>query len=383
MEINPPQSIKCKAAVCRAAGEPLQIEEVVVAPPKRHEARLKIICTSVCQSDVTLWRMQGLPAGFFPVILGHEAVGVVESVGEGVEEVSAGDVVAPVFLAECGDCADCSSKKSNVCSGIPFRPRQGMPRDEGATRFTDAAGAAVNHFLNVSSFAEYTVVDVAHLVKVHPAMPPEKASLLSCGISTGMGAALKAADVEAGSTVAIFGLGTVGLAAAEGARIRGASKIIGVDLNPDKFEIGKKFGMTDFINPKEIGDKSVIQVIKEMTGGGADYCIECIGLASLMSDAFLSCRPGWGKTIILGVEKHGSAFSINPTEILQGRSIKGCLMGGLKPKTDIPLLMQRYINKEINLDDFITHEVGFSDIDKAFELLIEGKSLRCIIWMDK
>ncbi|XP_042435808.1 alcohol dehydrogenase-like 7 [Zingiber officinale] len=382
MEEKIPKPIKCKAAVCRAAGERLQIEEVVVAPPQRHEVRIKIICTSLCHSDITFWRMKAIP-GLFPIILGHEAVGVVESVGEAVQEVAVGDTVLPVFLAECGGCADCRSRRSNECSLFPFAMRMGMLRGDEAARFTDAAGAAVHHCINVSSFVEYTVVDVAHIVKVHKPMPPAVAALLSCGISTGVGGAWKAADVEPGSTVAIFGLGAVGLAAAEGARMQGAGRIIGVDVNPEKFEIGKKFGITDFVNSKEIGDRSISEVIKEMTGGGADYCFECVGLASLMADAFESSRSGWGKTIILGVEKHGSPISVNCREILRGRSIMGAFMGGMKPKTDIPILMEKYIRKELNLDDFITHEVGFEDINKAFELLEEGKSIRCTIWMDR
>ncbi|URE18191.1 leucine rich repeat domain containing protein [Musa troglodytarum] len=333
----------------RAGGEPLRIEEVVVAPPKAYEVRIKIICTSLCHSDVTIWSIKD-PAGF-PKIFGHEAVGVVESVGEHVEEVSVGDTVLPFCLAHCGDCADCRSVRSNVCTGVPLGLLDGvMPRD-GTSRFTDASGAPVQHFLNVSSFSEYTVVDVTHVVKVAAAMPPEKACLFSCGVSTGVGAAWKAAAVEPKSTVAVFGLGSVGLAVAEGARLQGAGRIIGVDLNPDKFEIGKKFGITEFVNPKDIGERSVSE--------------------------------GWGKTIILGLEMHLSPISINTVEILQGKSIIGSLLGGIKPKTDIPILMNRYLNKELHLDEFITHEVGFHDINKAFELLMAGKSLRCIIWMDR
>ncbi|WOL02757.1 alcohol dehydrogenase-like 7 isoform X1 [Canna indica] len=379
MEMKP---IRCKAAVCRAAGEPLQLEEVVVAPPKAHEARVKIICSTLCHSDLTFWRMQGVP-GLFPIILGHEAIGVVESVGEGVTEVAAGDVVLPVCLAQCGDCPDCNFQRSNMCSGLPLRPLQtAMPRD-GTTRFTDAAGEAVHHFLNVSSFSEYTVVDVAHLVKVDQAVPPQIACVLSCGITTGIGATWRAAEVHKGSSVAVFGLGAVGLAVAEGARFRGATKIIGVDLNPLKFEIGKKFGVTDFVNPNEIGDRSISEVIKEMTGGGADYCFECVGSSALVTQAFLSSRRGCGKTVILGLDGKGTPITIDPNELLAGRTILGTCIGGVKPKSDIPVLIDHYMNKEIHLDEFITHEIGFSEINKAFDLLIQGKSIRCTIWMDK
>ncbi|XP_058096912.1 alcohol dehydrogenase-like 7 isoform X2 [Magnolia sinica] len=320
------KSIRCKAAVSRNAGEPLQIEEIEVAPPKNWQVRIKIICTSLCHSDITFWKLKDAP-GFFPRIFGHEAAGVVESVGEKVVEVSEGDVVIPVFMANCRECIDCKSEKSNFCSNIP---REGPPEtlSDGRSIFIDSKGEIINNWLYISSFSEYTVVDVAHLVKIDAEIAPEKACLLSCGVSTGVGAAWKVARVEVGSTVAIFGLGAVGLAVAQGAKLCGASKIIGVDLNPEKFEIGKKLGVTDFINPAEYGDKPISKVIKEMTDGGADYCFECVGLASLISDAFASCR------------------------------------------------------KELHLDEFITHEVGFKDINKAFDLLIQGKSIRCMIWMD-
>lgn len=382
MENQGPKPIRCKAAVCRAAGEPLAIEEVVVDTPKAHEVRIRIICTSLCHSDVTFWRMKDLPDNI-PRIFGHEAFGVVESVGEQVDEFAAGDAVVPTFLGQCSECVDCRSARSNMCSKYRFALRPGMPRD-GTTRFTDGQGRPLHHFFGVSSFAEYTVVDVNQVVKLNPAVPPALACLLSCGASTGVGAAWKQAKVEPGSSVAIFGLGAVGLAVAEGARICGASKIIGVDINPDKCELGKKFGVTHFINPKELGEeKPVHQAIAEMTDGGADYCFECIGLAALMNDAFRSSRDGWGKTIILGVEMHGAPLCISPHEILHGKSVIGSMFGGVKPKQDIPILADKYMNKELELDKFITHEVGFKDINQAFDLLLQGKSLRCTIWMDK
>ncbi|KAI3927224.1 hypothetical protein MKW92_017289 [Papaver armeniacum] len=357
------------AAVCRVAGEALVIEEIEVAPPKAYEVRIKILCTSLCHSDVTFWKMPSSPVSIFPRIFGHEAVGVVESVGENVKNVKVGEVVVPVFLANCEYCSDCKSRKSNICTSFPFSIAPGMPRD-GTSRFTDSNGEILHNFLGVSSFSEYTVVDIANVVKIIPEIPIDKACLLSCGVSTGIGAAWKVADVESGSTVAIFGLGAVGLAVAEGARVRGASKIIGVDLNPEKFGTGKKFGVTDFINPKDCGEKPVSEVIKAMTDGGVDYCFECIGLASLMNDAFSSCRDGWGKTIILGLEMHGAP-------------LQGSLFGGIKAKNDIPRLAQSYLNKELHLDEFITHEIDFEEINTAFDLLIQGKSLRSIIWMNR
>ncbi|KAI9079526.1 hypothetical protein K1719_038498 [Acacia pycnantha] len=376
--------IQCKAAVCRDSGEPLVIEDVIVAPPMSGEARIRIICTSLCHSDLTFWKAKG-PHGSFPRILGHEAVGVVESVGEDVSEVKKGDMVIPVFMAECLECVDCKSKKSNLCSNVPFRMSGFMPRHE-SSRFTDLSGQTIHHFLFVSSFSQYTVVDVAHLTKIQDpsSVPPSRACLLSCGVSTGVGAAWKTAEVEAGSTVAIFGLGSIGLAVAEGARLCGATKIIGVDLNPQKFEIGKKFGLTDFINSGECGDKPVSQVIKEMTDGGADYCFECVGMTSLVHEAYASCRKGWGKTIVVGVDQLGSNLSFSSGEVLtSGKCLMGSLFGGLKPKSHIPILLQRYIDKELQLDDFVTHEMELEDINRAFDLLQAGQCLRCVIWMDK
>ncbi|ESR47176.1 alcohol dehydrogenase-like 2 [Citrus sinensis] len=375
--------IRCKAAICRIPGKPLVIEEIEVEPPKAWEIRIKILCTSLCHSDVTFWKSStDLPKLPLPVIFGHEAVGVVESVGEYVEEVKERDLVLPIFHRDCGECRDCKSSKSNTCSKFGRGYRPNMPRD-GTSRFRELKGDVIHHFLNISSFTEYSVVDITHVVKITPHIPLGIACLLSCGVSTGVGAAWKVAGVEVGSTVAIFGLGAVGLAVAEGARLNRASKIIGVDINPEKFEIGKKFGITDFINPATCGDKTVSQVIKEMTDGGADYCFECIGLTSVMNDAFNSSREGWGKTVILGVEMHGSPISLNSIEILKGRSVCGTYFGGLKPRSDIATLAQKYLDKELNLGEFITHEVSFHDINKAFDLLLEGKSLRCIIWMDK
>ncbi|CAN6219553.1 unnamed protein product [Urochloa humidicola] len=343
-------AIRCRAAVSKAPGQPLE-----VVPPRAHEVRVKIICTSLCHTDITFWRMKDYPA-MYPSILGHEAVGVVESVGEHVEEVAIGDTVVPVFLPQCGECGDCLSPRSNICSVLTYRPGL-MPRD-GTT------GEPVHTFLSVSSFAEYTVVDVAHIVKLAAAtFPPEMACLLSCGVSTGVGAAWKVAAVEPGSTVAVFGLGTVGLAGAQGSRMRGAKRIIGVDLNPDKFDIGKRLGVTDFVNPN---DKTVSQVIKELTGGGADYCFECVGIPSAMAEAFQSSRTGWGKTVILGgTDAAAAPVSVSSSDIKLGRSVTGALLGGIKPKDDIPVLAQKCIDKELELDEFIAHRIGFDEINGA------------------
>ncbi|XP_057431840.1 alcohol dehydrogenase-like 7 [Lotus japonicus] len=376
------QPIRCKAAVARKAGEPLVIEEIIVAPPLSREVRIHIICTSLCHVDLTFWKMQD-PPGFFPRILGHEAVGVVESVGEGVTEVTKGDVVVPIFLPDCGECVDCKSTKSNLCSNFTFEVSPWLLR-HGATRFTDLNGEIIYHFMFVSSLSEYTVVDIANVTKIDPEIPPERACLLTCGIGAGVGAAWRTADVEPGSTVAIFGLGSIGLAVAEGARLCGATRIIGVDVSPDKFETGKKFGVTDFVNAGESGNKPVSQVIIEMTGGGADYCFECVGMASSVHEAFASCRKGWGKTIVLGKDKPGARLSLSSSEVLHdGKSLRGNLFGGLKPKSHVSILLKRYMDKELQLDKFVTHEMDFKDINKAFDLLSKGQCLRSVIWMNK
>ncbi|XP_022999697.1 alcohol dehydrogenase-like 7 [Cucurbita maxima] len=376
------QSIRCRAAVCRRPGEPLVIEEIIVAPPRAREVRIRITCTSLCLSDITFWKLKD-PPGIVPRILGHEAIGVVESVGKDVNEVKEGDTVIPIFMADCGECADCLSVKSNLCSKLPFKIAPGMPRC-GTSRFTDINGDVLHHFLSVSSFTEYTVVDIANVLKIDPAIPPNRACLLSCGVATGVGAAWKTANVENGSTVAIFGLGSIGLAVAEGARLCGASRIIGIDINPDKFEAAKKFGVTEFVNSRSLGDKHVSQVINEMTDGGADYCFECVGMASLVQEAFACCRKGWGKTIVVGVDKPGAILSFSSYDVLfHGKTIMGSLYGGLKPKSDVPTLLKWYTDKKLELDKFVTHEVGFEDINQAFNLLMEGKCLRCVIWMKK
>ncbi|KAI3464739.1 hypothetical protein Pfo_021402 [Paulownia fortunei] len=373
--------IRCRAAVARKAGKPLVIEEVMVAPPKSGEVRIKIICTSLCHSDVTFLNLEDPPA-CFPRILGHEAVGVVESIGEGVSELVEGDTVIPVFLPDCAECVDCTSKKSNLCSKFPFEVSPYL--HDGTSRFTDLRGETLYHFLFVSSFIEYTVLNVANVTKVDPAIPPNRACLLSCGVSTGVGAAWRSAKVEAGSTVAIFGLGTIGLAVAEGARLCGAVKIIGVDVNPQKSELAKRFGVTDFVDSRSCGDKPVSQIINEMTSGGADYCFECVGMASLVEEAYACSRKGWGKTIVLGVDKPGAQLRFSSLDFLQqGKTLKGSIFGGLNPKSDIPILVKRYMDKELELDKFVTDEVCFEDINEAFDLLHEGKSLRCIIRMEK
>ncbi|XP_015689687.1 alcohol dehydrogenase-like 2 [Oryza brachyantha] len=384
MEDQSLKPIRCKAAVCRASGKPLTVEEIVVDPPKDYEIRIRIICTSLCHTDVTLWRVKEDPAkpSLFPRILGHEAYGVVESVGRYVQGFGAGDAVVPTFLGQCDSCSSCASDWTNQCTAVPLTMGPGMRRD-GTTRFWDSQGAPLNDMIAVSSFSQYTVVDVNQVVKVDPAVPPKLACLLSCGGGTGVGAAWRLAKVQPGSSVAVFGLGSVGLAVVQGAKMCGASKIIGVDLNPDKEEVGKSFGVTDFVNPSQLGEKSVSEVINAMTDGGAEYCFECIGISSVMTEAVRSTKSGKGKTIILGLEQDGQPLCLPSFEFLFGKCVMGSLFGGIKPKTDIPILAKKCMNKELELEKLVTHEVDLQEINTAFDLLLQGKSLRCIIWMDK
>lgn len=374
--------IRCKAAICRKAGEALVIEEIHVYPPQAYEVRIKIICTTLCHTDLAFSKYNSGPVVRFPRILGHEAVGVVESIGEHVDGFKQGDVVLPVFHPHCEECRDCKSSKANWCTRFAEDIVSNTRRYGMASRFKDSMGEDIHHFFFVSSFSEYTVVDIAHLVKISPEIPVDRAVLLSCGVSTGIGAAWKTADIEEGSTVAVFGLGAVGLAVGEGARLRGAAQIIGIDINPDKFALGKEFGFTDFVNPTLCGDKKISEVIKKIAGGGVDYSFECVGITSVLSEAFISTRTGTGKTVALGINP-AAPTELHSFDLFRGKHVCGSLFGGLKPKLDIPVLVDRYLKKELNLDSFITHELKFEDINKAFDLLEKGKSLRCILWMDK
>ncbi|KAM0016084.1 putative alcohol dehydrogenase [Helianthus debilis subsp. tardiflorus] len=370
--------IKCKAAVAWGAGQAMTIEEVEVSPPQPSEIRIKVVSTSLCRSDVTAWLSQAQPP-LFPRIFGHEASGIVESVGEEVTEFVEGDHVLTLFIGECMSCKQCvSSKKSNICQQLGLE-RKGVMHSDQKTRFF-IKGNPVYHYCAVSSFSEYTVVHSGCAVKITKDAPLHKVCLLSCGTAAGLGAAWNVADVSKGSTVAIFGLGTVGLSVAQGAKIRGASRIIGVDTNPEKNEKAKAFGVTDFINPNEV-EGTVQQVIKQMTDGGADYSFECIGDTEMVTTALQSCCDGWGVTVTLGVPKTKPEVTAHYGLLLSGRTLKGSLFGGWKPKSDLPSLIDMFLKEEIMIDDLITHNLPFEDINTAFDLMVSGKCLRCVIHM--
>lgn len=374
------QVIKCKAAVSWEAGKPLVIEEVEVAPPQANEVRIKILFTSLCHTDVYFWEAKGQKPAF-PRIFGHEAAGVVESVGEGVTDLKPGDTVLPVFTGECKECRHCKSEESNMCDLLRINTDRTVMLSDGKSRFS-AKGKPIYHFLGTSTFSEYTVAHVGSVAKINPAAPLDKVCVLSCGISTGLGAAINVAKPKKGSSVAVFGLGAVGLAAAEGARISGASRIIGVDLNASRFEQAKKFGVTEFVNPKD-HDKPVQEVIAEMTDGGVDRSIECTGSVAAMISAFECVHDGWGVAVLVGVPNRDDSFKTHPINLLNERTLKGTFFGNFKPRTDLPRLVEKYVNKELDLqlEKFITHEVSFSDINKAFDYMLKGEGLRCIIRM--
>lgn len=374
------QVIKCKAAVSWEAGKPLVIEEVEVAPPQANEVRIKILFTSLCHTDVYFWEAKGQKPAF-PRIFGHEAAGVVESVGEGVTDLKPGDTVLPVFTGECKECRHCKSEESNMCDLLRINTDRTVMLSDGKSRFI-AKGKPIYHFLGTSTFSEYTVAHVGSVAKIDPAAPLDKVCVLSCGISTGLGAAINVAKPKKGSSVAVFGLGAVGLAAAEGARISGASRIIGVDLNASRFEQAKKFGVTEFVNPKD-HDKPVQEVIAEMTDGGVDRSIECTGSIAAMISAFECVHDGWGVAVLVGVPNRDDSFKTHPINLLNERTLKGTFFGNFKPRTDLPRLVEKYVNKELDLqlEKFITHEVSFSDINKAFDYMLKGEGLRCIIRM--
>ncbi|GFY96526.1 alcohol dehydrogenase 1 [Actinidia rufa] len=374
------QVIRCKAAVAWEAGKPLVIEEVEVAPPQKMEVRMKILYTSLCRTDIHFWEAKSQNP-VFPRIFGHEAGGIVESVGEGVTELAPGDHVLPVFTGECKLCAHCKSQESNMCDLLRINTDRGVMIHDGKSRFS-INGKPIYHFVGTSTFSEYTVVHEGCAAKINPLAPLDKVCVLSCGISTGFGATVNVAKPTKGSTVAVFGLGAVGLAAAEGARVSGASRIIGVDMNSNRFDQAKKFGVTEFVNPKDY-NKPVQEVIAEMTGGGVDRSIECTGNIDVMISAFECVHDGWGVAVLVGVPHKDAVFKTHPMNFLNERTLKGTFFGNYKPRSDIPSVVEKYMNKELELEKFITHQVPFSEINKAFEYMLKGESIRCIISMEE
>ncbi|GMY07721.1 alcohol dehydrogenase-like 1 isoform X1, partial [Fagus crenata] len=333
------QIITCKAVVCWGIGEPVKVEEIQVDPPKSSEVRVKILYASVCHTDILYTK--GFPIPLFPRVLGHEGVGMVESLGDEVTDLKEGDIVIPTFLGECQECENCLSRKTNLCLKYPV-PTGGLMPDD-TSRMT-VKGKKLYHTFTCSTWSEYMVVDTNYVVKLDPSISLPHASFISCGFSTGLGGAWKEAQVEKGSTVVVLGLGAVGLGAIEGARIQGAAKIIGIDTNDRKRIKGKAFGMTDFINPNEY-DKSISELVKELTGGlGVDYCFECTGVPPLVNEALQATKMGKGETIVIGAGSDPT-IQINLLPLLFGGNLRGSIFGGLKAKTDFPIVVEKCKNK--------------------------------------
>ncbi|XP_024966399.1 alcohol dehydrogenase class-3-like [Cynara cardunculus var. scolymus] len=368
--------ITCKAAVAYEPNKPLVIEDVEVAPPQAGEVRVQILFSALCHTDA--YTLSGKdPEGRFPCILGHEAAGIVESVGEGVTEVKPGDHVIPCFVAECRECKFCKSGKTNLCGKIKEATGVGVMMNDRKSRFS-IKGTPIYHFMGTSTFSQYTVVHDESVAKVDPQAPLEKVCLLGCGVPTGLGAVWNTAKVESGSNVAIFGLGTIGLAVAEGAKAAGASRIIGIDGDAKKFNRAKEFGVTEFVNPKDY-EKPIQQVLVDMTDGGVDYSFECVGNVSLMRAALECCHKGWGTSVIVGIAPSGQEISTRPFQLVTGRVWKGTSFGGFKCRTQVPQLVDKYMKKEIKIDEYITHKLTLNEINKAFDLLLEGDCLRCVL----
>lgn len=367
--------IKSKAAIAWGAGQPLSVEEVDVMLPKAGEVLVRIIATGVCHTDA--FTLSGDdPEGIFPAILGHEGGGIVEMVGKGVTSVQVGDHIIPLYTPECGECKFCKSGKTNLCQKIRETQGKGLMPD-GTTRFYKD-GQPIYHYMGCSTFSEYTVLPEISLAKVNPEAPLEEVCLLGCGVTTGMGAVLKTAKVQKGDTVAIFGLGGIGLSAIIGAVMSGASRIIGVDINESKFELAKKLGATDCINPSKF-DKPTQEVIVEMTDGGVDFSFECIGNVDVMRSALECCHKGWGESVIIGVAGAGQEISTRPFQLVTGRAWRGSAFGGVKGRSELPQIVEQYMAGEFKLDDFITHTMGLENINEAFELMHNGESIRSVI----
>ena len=370
--------MKCKAAVAWEPKKPLQIEEIEVEGPREGEVLLKVHASGVCHTDA--FTLSGDdPEGAFPCVLGHEGGCEVVECGPGVKSLQPGDHVIPLYIPECGECEYCHSTKSNLCQSIAGTVWTGYMPD-GTRRFSKN-GKAIYHYMGCSTFSEYTVVPEIALAKINKAAPLEKVCLLGCGVTTGIGAVLNTAKVEPGSTVAVFGLGGIGLSVVQGAVMAQASRIIAIDLNPAKWELAKALGATDFVNPAEI-DGSVVEHIVEMTKGGVEYSFECIGNVQVMRDALECTRMGWGVSTVIGVAGAGQEISTRPFQLVTGRTWKGSAFGGVKGRTELPGYVDRYMSGEIELDSMVTHTMGLEDINRAFDLMHSGESIRSVIIFD-
>lgn len=367
--------MKTRAAVAWEASKPLSIEEIDLTGPKSGEVLLRVVATGVCHTDA--YTLSGEdPEGLFPVVLGHEGGAIVEEIGEGVTSVEVGDHVIPLYTPECKKCDFCLSGKTNLCQAIRITQGQGLMPD-GSSRFS-YQGKPIFHYMGTSTFSEYTVVPEIAIAKINKAAPLDKVCLLGCGITTGIGAVLNTAKVEPGATVAVFGLGGIGLSVVQGAVMAKAERIICIDINTDKFEMAKLLGATDAINPKDY-DKPIQEVVVDLTNGGVDYSFECIGNVDVMRSALECCHKGWGESVIIGVAGAGQEISTRPFQLVTGRVWRGTAFGGVKGRSQLPDYVERYLAGEIQIDPMVTHTMGLNDINQAFDLMHEGKSIRSVI----
>jgi S-(hydroxymethyl)glutathione dehydrogenase/alcohol dehydrogenase len=367
--------VEVKAAVAYRAGQPLKIETVQLEGPKAGEVMVEIKATGVCHTDA--YTLSGKdPEGLFPTILGHEGAGVVVEVGEGVTSVKPGDHVIPLYTPECRQCEYCLSRKTNLCQAI--RPTQGrglMP--DGTSRFS-LNGTMLHHYMGTSTFANYTVLPEIAVAKIRDDAPFDKVCYIGCGVTTGIGAVIYTAKVEPGSRVVVFGLGGIGLNVIQGARMVGASQIVGVDINPAKRVLAEKFGMTDFVNPQEV-EGDLVPYLVDLTKGGADYSFECIGNVNVMRQALECCHKGWGVSVIIGVAGAGEEIRTRPFQLVTGRVWKGSAFGGARGRTDVPQIVDWYMDGKINIDDLITHVMPLDKINDAFDLMHKGESIRSVV----
>ena len=364
-----------KAAVAFEAGKPLSIETVQLAGPKAGEVLVEIKATGICHTDeFTL--SGGDPEGIFPSILGHEGAGVVVEVGQGVTSVKAGDHVIPLYTPECRQCEYCLSGKTNLCQAVRETQGQGLMPD-GTSRFS-LGGEPLFHYMGCSTFANFTVLPEIALAKIRDDAPFDKVCYIGCGVTTGIGAVINTAGVEPGATVVVFGLGGIGLNVVQGARLVGADRIVGVDTNPARKALAERFGMTDFVNPDEV-EGDLVPYLVDLTGGGADYSFECIGNVDVMRQALECCHKGWGESIIIGVAGAGQEIRTRPFQLVTGRVWKGTAFGGAKGRTDVPKIVDWYMQGKINIDDLITHTLALDDINTAFDLMHKGESIRSVV----